>query len=99
MNQPCEKRLQAPMPATLAALEMFGEVRLSSEVRERPLFASASTADRLLASERRKLKPKSRRKTPSRDLEDTEWTRWSSASSGTYTESKTPLSSCGRQTP
>lgn len=63
LDCPCGKRLVAAMPHTLEALERFGEIRLKDEVREKLLSASASTCDRLLAPERRKLRLKSRHKT------------------------------------
>jgi len=63
LDCPCGKRLKAAIPDTLAALERFGEIRLTGEVRERLLAMSASTADRLLAPERRKIEIKSRHRT------------------------------------
>ncbi|NPV59244.1 MAG: transposase family protein [Actinobacteria bacterium] len=63
MDCPCGKRLAAAMPFALEALERFGEMRLKDEVRERLLSVSASTCDRLLASERQKLRLRSRHKT------------------------------------
>ena len=63
LDCPCGKRLVAAMPHTLEALERFGEIRLEDEVREKLLALSASTCDRLLSSERRKLEIKSRHKT------------------------------------
>lgn len=63
LDCPCGKRLVAAIPDTVAALERFGEIKLKGEVREKLLAISSSTADRLLASERRKLKLKSRSKT------------------------------------
>jgi hypothetical protein len=63
LDCPCGKRLVAALPETVAALERFGEIRLNGEVREKLLSMSAATADRLLASERRKLELKSRHKT------------------------------------
>lgn len=63
LDCPCGKRLRAALPETVAALERFGEIRLAEDVRERLLSVSASTADRLLSAERRKLEVKSRHKT------------------------------------
>lgn len=63
LDCPCGKRLQAALPETVAALERFGEIRLGEDVRKKLFAMSASTADRLLAPERRKLKVKSRHKT------------------------------------
>lgn len=51
------------MPETVKALERFGEIELGDGVREKLLLMSASPADRLLSSERRKLEIKSRHKT------------------------------------
>jgi len=63
LDCPCGKRLVAAIPDTLKALEKFGEIKLKEDVREKLLSMSASTADRLLASERKKLELKSRSKT------------------------------------
>jgi hypothetical protein len=63
LDCPCGKRLVAAIPETVRALEKFGEIRLKEGVREKLLTMSASTADRLLASERRKIEIKSRSKT------------------------------------
>lgn len=63
LDCPCGKRLAAAMPETVAVLEKFGEMRLGGGVREKLLAVSASTADRLLASEKKKLALKSRSKT------------------------------------
>ncbi|MBC7247020.1 MAG: hypothetical protein H5T73_04465 [Actinobacteria bacterium] len=63
MESTCGKRLVAAMPETTKALERFGEIKLADGVREKLLGMSASTCERLLASERRKLEIKSRHKT------------------------------------
>ncbi len=63
LDCPCGKRLVAAIPDTLAALEKFGEIKPKDEVKRKLLTISSSTADRLLASERRKLELKSRHKT------------------------------------
>jgi len=63
LDCPCGKRLVAAIPETVKALEKFGEIKLKEGVREKLLLMSAATADRLLASERRKIDIKSRQKT------------------------------------
>ncbi len=63
LDCPCGKRLAAAMPDTLKALEKHKEIDLGDGVRTRLLAMSASTADRLLASERKRLELKSRSKT------------------------------------
>ena len=63
LDCPCGKRLVVAMPHTLEALERFGEIRLSDEVREKLLSVSAATCDRLLAHDRRRLEIRSRHKT------------------------------------
>jgi hypothetical protein len=63
LDCPCGKRLVAAMPETVKALERFGEIKLKEGIREKLLSVSAATADRLLASERRKMEIKSRQKT------------------------------------
>lgn len=63
LDCPCGKRLVAAIPETVAALEKFGEIKLKEGVRDKLLSVSASTADRLLASERKKIEIKSRSKT------------------------------------
>lgn len=63
LDCPCGKRLIAALPDTLEALEKHGEVDFEDSVRSRLLSMSASTADRLLASERKKLELKSRART------------------------------------
>ncbi len=42
LDCPCGKRLVAAMPTTLAALERFGEIRITDEVRDKLLRMSAS---------------------------------------------------------
>jgi hypothetical protein len=54
----CGKRLAAVMEPTMAALERHGELTLSSEQRELLCSASPATLDRLLRSERRRLRVK-----------------------------------------
>jgi hypothetical protein len=56
----CGKRLVAIMPETIRKLEQFGEIRLGKDVRALLLQMSASTTDRLLAGERRKMQLKGR---------------------------------------
>lgn len=63
LDCPCGKRLAAALPETVRVLEKFGEIKLSSEIREKLLSISASTTDRLLAPERKKLELKCRSKT------------------------------------
>jgi len=63
LDCPCGKRLRAAIPETVKALERFGEIELKEDVRAKLLSMSASTADRLLAPERRKIEIKSRHKT------------------------------------
>ena len=63
LDCPCGKRLVSNMPEVVRVLEKFGEMKLSGEVREKLLSISASTADRLLAGERKKLELKSRART------------------------------------
>jgi hypothetical protein len=63
LDCPCGKRLVAALPDTVKALEKHGEIDLGEEVRSKLLSMSASTADRLLAGERKKLELKSRSKT------------------------------------
>jgi hypothetical protein len=52
----CGKRLAAVMADTVAALERHGELALSTEQRALLCSASAATLDRLLATERRRLR-------------------------------------------
>ena len=60
LDCPCGKRLIAALPDTVKALEKHGEIDLGDPVRSRLLSMSASTADRLLASERKKMELKGR---------------------------------------
>ncbi len=57
---PCGKRLVAQMAEMLRVLERWGELRVAVRVRERLVVMSASTADRLLASERKRLELRGR---------------------------------------
>jgi len=63
LNYPCGKRLHAALPETVSALERFGEIELTAEVRGKLLSMSASTADRRLSPEKRNLEAKSRHRT------------------------------------
>lgn len=63
LDCPCGKRLVAVLPETVGVLEKHKEIELSGDVREKLLSISASTADRLLAGERKKMELKSRSKT------------------------------------
>lgn len=63
LNYPCSRRLVAILPEMIKKLEKHGEINPSDGVRERLLAISASTADRLLAGERKKMEIKSRSKT------------------------------------
>jgi len=63
LDCPCGKRLVAVLPEAVKKLEKFGEIELSGDVKERLMKISASTADRLLRGERKKLELKSRAKT------------------------------------
>lgn len=56
----CGKRLAAAMPATVEAMERFGELEVSGEVRDKLLAVSAATIDRLLAPDRARLALKGR---------------------------------------
>ena len=60
LDCPCGKRLTAALPDTVKALEKHGEIDIDDPVRSRLLSMSASTADRLLAGERKKLELKGR---------------------------------------
>ena len=62
LNFPCGKRLVANLAEIVRVLEGFGEVTLSPQVKEKLLSMSAATADRLLASERKKTELRSRSK-------------------------------------
>lgn len=63
LNYPCGRRLVAVLPQVTEKLERYGEITVPDSVREKLLVISASSADRLLAAERRKLQIKSRSKT------------------------------------
>lgn len=56
----CAKRLVAILPEMIERLEGFGEIALEAEVRKKLLRISASTIDRLLARDRRRLTIKGR---------------------------------------
>lgn len=56
----CGKRLKTAMPEVVPKLERWGELKVSDDVREKLLLMSASTIDRLLASERKRMELKSR---------------------------------------
>lgn len=60
LNGPAGKRLAPFMPEIVEALERCGEIRLEPEVRGKLLRVSASTIDRLLAAERRRLQVRGR---------------------------------------
>lgn len=59
----CGKRLKAALPEVVPRLEKWGELRISNETRGKLLKMSASTVDRLLAGERKRMELKSRRGT------------------------------------
>lgn len=56
----CGKRLKRALPEVVPKLERWGELKLSAEVREKLLKMSASTIDRVLKSERKRMELKSR---------------------------------------
>lgn len=56
----CGKRLVAILPEIIAKLEKFKEIKLSDEVRKKLKRISASTIDRLLKNERKKITLKGR---------------------------------------
>lgn len=56
----CGKRLKTALPEVIPKLERWGELKLSAEVREKLMKMSASTIDRVLASERKRMEVKSR---------------------------------------
>lgn len=56
----CGKRLRAALPEVVPKLERWGELKVSAEVREKLLRMSASTIDRALAGERKKMELKRR---------------------------------------
>ncbi len=63
LDCPCGKRLVSVLPETVRVLEKHKEMELSGDVREKLLSISASTADRLLSGERKKMELKSRSRT------------------------------------
>jgi len=63
LNFPCGKRLVANMEEMVVVLTRWKELRVSARTRRLLLSLSASTADRLLASERKKLELKPRYRT------------------------------------
>jgi len=56
----CGKRLVAVIPEVVPILEQAREIRLDKQTREKVLIVSASTIDRLLAADRKKLQIKGR---------------------------------------
>ena len=56
----CGKRLVGALAETIEALERHGELKLSDELRHKLLSISAATINRLLASEKKKLRLKGR---------------------------------------
>src|SRR5262249_30315952 len=56
----CGKRLKTALPEVIPKLEAWGELKLSPDVRSKLMRISASTIDRLLANERKRLELKSR---------------------------------------
>ena len=56
----CGKRLAAAMPHIVPAMERFGELMISHEVRDKLLTISPATIDRLLAPDRARLSLKGR---------------------------------------
>lgn len=56
----CGKRLKTALPEVVPKLERWSELKVSGEVREKLLRMSASTIDRLLKSERKRMELKSR---------------------------------------
>jgi len=63
LSFPCGKRLVSQIPELLRVLERCGELRVSTEIRAQLESMSASTADRLLGPERRKMQLKGRQGT------------------------------------
>jgi len=63
MDYPCGKRLSSCMSWLVPKLEVCGEIELEEEVREKLLTISASTIDRLLKGEKKKIALKSRKST------------------------------------
>lgn len=60
LNFPCGKRLVAIMQEVIRVLEKWGELRCTKDVKALLAEMSASTADRLLRAERKKLQLKGR---------------------------------------
>ena len=60
LDAPCGKRLAAVMAETVQALERHGELHLTPSQQEQLRSMSASTIDRLLAPERRRLRVRGR---------------------------------------
>lgn len=56
----CGKRLVAILPQVIPRLEHFGEIKLSDEAREKLSQISASTIDRVLKADRRRMQLKGR---------------------------------------
>ena len=56
----CGKRLKTALPEVIPKLERWGELKVSAEVREKLLKMSASTIDRVLTAERRRIELRSR---------------------------------------
>jgi hypothetical protein len=63
MNYMCGKRLAAILKEIIPKLEEHGEIEVREETREKLLRISASTIDRVLCRERKKLRLKSRSRT------------------------------------
>jgi hypothetical protein len=56
----CGKRLKVALPEVMTKLKHWGELKLSEEICEKLLMMSASTIDRALTSERKRMELKSR---------------------------------------
>ncbi len=56
----CGKRLQPILPELLSKLEEFQEIAVDGQIREKLIRMSAATIDRLLSSEKKKLRIKGR---------------------------------------
>ena len=56
----CGKRLKAVLTETLARMEKWGEIKVSSSTKQKLERISAATIDRLLAAERKRLELKAR---------------------------------------
>jgi hypothetical protein len=56
----CGKRLKTALPEVVPKLERWGELKVTAGVREKLLKMSASTMDRVLATERKRMELKSR---------------------------------------